>query len=128
MPYQKKEKNSLLLYYDYKEQFDELTDKQLRELIYAMIEYDQNDNEIELDSITKMAFIPIKRRLKKDKEQYTGKCNTNRENALKRWNTENATAYDGMQTHAKYADKDKDKDKDKELIKEKRVEKRKVFI
>ena len=84
MPSKRKEKNSLLLYYDYKEQFDALDDKQLRQLIYAMIEYDKNNNEIELDNITKMAFIPIKRRLKQDKETYTNKCEKNRENILKR--------------------------------------------
>lgn len=115
MPYKRKEKNSLLLYYDYIEQFEELNDKQLRQLIYAMIEYDKNDNEIELDDITRMAFIPIKRRLKQDKENYTNKCEVSSENAKKRWKQEYAMAYDSIQEHAKYGDKDKDKEKDKDI-------------
>ena len=54
MAYKRKEKKSLMLYYDYKDQFEMLTDEQLRKLIYAMIEYDKNDVEIELDKITKI--------------------------------------------------------------------------
>ena len=81
MPYKKKEKISLMLYYDYLEQFECLTDEQLRKLIYAMIEFDKNDKEIELDKITKMAFIPIKKRLKLDKKKWIETCQTNSKNA-----------------------------------------------
>ena len=49
MAYKRKEKKSLLLYYDYIEQFKMLNDKQLRNLIYAMIEYDKN-------KLTKLKF------------------------------------------------------------------------
>ena len=34
-------KTSVQLYYDYKEQFEILTDSQMRKIIYAMIEYDE---------------------------------------------------------------------------------------
>ena len=62
MSYKKKEKISLLLYYDYLEQFEMLDDQQFRKLIYAMIDFDKNEIEPELDKMTKMAFLPIKRR------------------------------------------------------------------
>ena len=118
MPYKKKEKISLMLYYDYLEQFECLTDEQLRKLIYAMIEFDKNDKEIELDKITKMAFIPIKKRLKLDKKKWVETCQTNSKNAKIRWDKENATVCDGMPKDEKYADIEKDidieKDKDKE--------------
>ena len=120
MAYKKKEKVSLLLYYDYIEQFECLTDEQLRKLIYAMIEFDKNEKEIELDKVTKMAFIPIRKRLKLDKENWIHTCKTNSENAKKRWNNENATVYDCMPKNANYADIERDieKEKEKEIEKE----------
>ena len=90
MAYKKKEKISLLLYYDYIDQFEMLNDNQFRQLIYAMIEFDKNEKEPELDNITKMAFVPIKRRLKQDKENWKLTCKTNSESAKKRWNKEYA--------------------------------------
>lgn len=118
MTYKKKEKVSLLLYYDYIEQFECLTDEQLRKLIYAMIEFDKNEKEIELDKVTKMAFIPIRKRLKLDKENWIHTCKTNSENAKKRWNNENATVCDRMPKDANYADIEREIEKDKEKEKE----------
>lgn len=118
MAYKKKEKVSLLLYYDYIEQFECLTDEQLRKLIYAMIEFDKNEKEIELDKVTKMAFIPIRKRLKLDKENWIHTCKTNSENAKKRWNNENATVCDRMPKDANYADIEIDIEKEKEIEKE----------
>lgn len=118
MTYKKKEKVSLLLYYDYIEQFECLTDEQLRKLIYAMIEFDKNEKEIELDKVTKMAFIPIRKRLKLDKENWIHTCKTNSENAKKRWNNENATVCDRMPKDADYADIEREIEKDKEKEKE----------
>lgn len=114
MAYKKKEKISLLLYYDYIDQFEMLNDEQFRKLIYAMIEFDKNEEEPELDKITKMAFLPIKRRLKQDKEKWKLTCKSNSDNARKRWNKEDATACDCMQTVAKYADIEKEIDIEKE--------------
>ena len=118
MAYKKKEKVSLLLYYDYIEQFECLTDEQLRKLIYAMIEFDKNEKEIELDKVTKMAFIPIRKRLKLDKENWIHTCKTNSENAKKRWNNENTTVCDRMPKNANYADIERDIEKEKEIEKE----------
>lgn len=118
MTYKKKEKVSLLLYYDYIEQFECLTDEQLRKLIYAMIEFDKNEKEIELDKVTKMAFIPIRKRLKLDKENWIHTCKTNSENAKKRWNNENAAVCDRMPKDANHADIEKEIEKDKEKERE----------
>ena len=115
MPYKKKEKISLLLYYDYLEQFECLNDEQLRKLIYAMIEFDKNELEIELDKVTKMAFIPIKKRLKLDKENWINTCKANSENAKTRWKKENASVCDRMRKDAKYADIEKEIEKEKEI-------------
>lgn len=118
MAYKKKEKISLMLYYDYLEQFECLTDEQLRQLIYAMIEFDKNEKEIQLDKVTKMAFIPIKKRLKLDKKKWVETCEINSENAKKRWNKNNATVCDGMPMDAKYADIEREIEKEIDIEKE----------
>lgn len=122
MPYKKKEKISLLLYYDYIEQFELLNDEQLRKLIYAMVEFDKNQKEQKLDNMTKMAFVPIKRRLIEDRKNWEETCKKNSENANKRWEKKYATVCDGMPKYAKYADIDKEKDKEIEKDKEKEWE------
>ena len=79
-----------------------------------MIEFDKNGVELKLDEITKMAFIPIKKRLVENKDNWEQVCENNSKNAKKRWNkkdSEDAIACDRMQT---YADKEGDKEKDKE--------------
>lgn len=120
MAYKRKEKIALMLYYDYKEQFEELTDQQLRQLIYAMIEFDKNDKIIELDQVVKMAFIPIKRRLKLDKEEWIAKCNINSENG-KRSHKKNelATVNDRQQMVTDLTDKEKEREKERDKDKEK---------
>lgn len=123
MAYKKKEKIALMLYYDYKDQFEELTDQQLRQLIYAMIEFDKNNKIIELDQVVKMAFIPIKRRLKLDKEEWIAKCNINSENGKKsHQKRELTTVNDRQQMVTNLTDKEKERDKDKEKDKDRECE------
>lgn len=122
MPYARKEKNSFILYHSYKEQFDLLNDKQLRDLIYAMIEFDKTGNELELDNLTKMAFTPIKRNLLENKERWEDRCNKNSENIKKRWEKVNNTngiqsytnEYERIRKDTKYTDNDNDNDNDNE--------------
>lgn len=115
MGYKRKAKKSLLLYYDYLEQFELLNDEQLRKLIYAMIEFDKNGAEPELDKITTMAFVPIKRKLIFDKEEWEKMCEKNKENANKRWGKKDAMVYDRMRKDAKYTDIDIDIDIDTDI-------------
>lgn len=123
MAYKRKEKKSLLLYYDYKDQFEMLTDEQLRNLIYAMIEFDKNDTEIELDKMTKMAFAPIKRKLKDDKKKWIEMCKTNSENGKKsHQKNELTTANDRQRMVTKLTDKEKERDIDKEKDKDRECE------
>ena len=119
MAYKRKEKKSLLLYYDYKDQFEMLTDEQLRNLIYAMIEFDKNDTEIELDKMTKMAFAPIKRKLKDDKKKWIEMCKTNSENGKKsHQKNELTTVNDRQRMVTKLTDIDSDSDSDSEKDKD----------
>lgn len=128
MAYKQKEKISLLIYYDYKEQFDLLTDEQLRKIIYAMIEFDKTGKEPELDQFLKMAFVPIKKRLILDKKNWENVKKRNQQNIKKRWEN-NGKVYDGIQPYTtvydslpeftKNTDIDIDIDKDKGIEKEK---------
>lgn len=77
------EKASFLIYLDYQEQFELLTDEQAGQLIKAIIKYEKQGETIELDGMTKMAFSFIKTQLDRDREKYQAKCEKNRENAKK---------------------------------------------
>ncbi len=77
------EKASFLIYLDYQEQFELLTDEQAGQLIKAIIKYEKTGEIVELDGMTKMAFSFIKTQLDRDREKYQAKCEKNRENAKK---------------------------------------------
>lgn len=119
MPYKRKEKKSLLLYYDYLEQFELLDDKQFRKLIYTMIKFDRDGSEEKLDKMTTMAFVPIKRRLIDDKKKWEETCKINSENVKKRWEKErNTTVCESIRKDTNYTDIEKDIDIDKEIDKD----------
>lgn len=107
------DKNSFLMYLDYEEQFNLLTDKQIGQLMRAVIKYEKTGEEPEIsDGMVKMSFSFIKTQLDRDREKYTVQCKKNKENARKRWNAKNATAYDGIRIDAKYADNEDDDEDD----------------
>lgn len=77
------DKNSFLMYLDYEEQFNLLTDEQIGQLMRAIIKYEKTGEIPELDGMLKMAFSFIKTQLDRDREKYNQKCEKNRENAKK---------------------------------------------
>ena len=77
------DKNSFLIYLDYEEQFNLLTDEQVGQLIRAIIKYEKSCEIPKLDGMLKMAFSFIKTQLDRDREKYNKKCEKNRENAKK---------------------------------------------
>lgn len=64
------DKNSFLIYTDYQEQFELLTDEQAGKLIKAIIEYEKTGKIVELDGMTNMAFSFIKTQLDRDREKW----------------------------------------------------------
>ena len=62
-------KDSFILYNDQKEVFDSLSDEGAGRLIKAIFKYQFNEN-VELDGMLKIAFIPIKQSLDRNKEKY----------------------------------------------------------
>jgi hypothetical protein len=77
------EKNSFLIYLDYEEHFNLMTNEQLGQLIRAIIEYEKTRVVPKLEGIVKMAFSFIKAQLDRDREKYEEKCSKNRENGKK---------------------------------------------
>lgn len=78
------EKKSLLLYYDYQQHFNFLTDEQLGRLIRAMFDYEINRVVPEFDEpVMKMCFSFVKSNLDRDLQKYIDKCSKNSENGKK---------------------------------------------
>lgn len=64
------DKSSFLIYLDYQEQFELLTDEQAGQLIKAIIKYEKTGEIAKLDGMTKMAFSFIKQQLDRDSEKW----------------------------------------------------------
>lgn len=77
------DKSSFLIYLDYEEQFNLLTDEQIGQLMRAIIKYEKTREIPQLDGVIKMAFSFIKTQLDRDREKYEARCEKNRENAKK---------------------------------------------
>ena len=77
------DKSSFLIYLDYEEQFNLLTDEQVGQLMRAIIKYERTREIPQLDGVIKMAFSFIKTQLDRDREKYEARCEKNRENANK---------------------------------------------
>lgn len=78
------EKKSLLLYYDYQQHFNFLTDEQTGKIIKAMLDYEINGVFPEFDEpIMQMTFSFIRSNLDRDKEKWVKMCKTNKENGGK---------------------------------------------
>ena len=75
------DKSSFLIYLDYEEQFNLLTDEQVGQLMRAIIKYERTREIPQLDGVIKMAFSFIKTQLDRDREKYEARCEKNRENA-----------------------------------------------
>jgi hypothetical protein len=107
-----KDKKSFLLYCDTIHTVNKLTDEKAGQLFKHILAYVNDQNPQTNDFVIDIAFEPIKQSLKRDLKRYENKCLTNKENAHKRWNANNATASDRIQTNANDADIDSDIDKD----------------
>lgn len=77
------DKNSFLIYLDYEEQFNLLTDEQIGQLMRAIIKYEKTKEIPQLEGMLKMAFSFIKTQLDRDREKYQKQCQKNRENGKK---------------------------------------------
>ncbi len=115
------DKSSFLIYLDYEEQFNLLTDEQIGQLMRAIIKYEKTREIPQLNEIVKMAFSFIKTQLDRDREKYEARCEKNRENAKKggrpRKNQKDnlkANGFNENQMDAKKPDDDKEDEEDNE--------------
>lgn len=67
-------KNSFIVYYQYAEHFELLTDEELGRLIRAMLLYDRDGTLPQFEGILKMAFSFIKTQLDIDKKKFNTIC------------------------------------------------------
>lgn len=82
-------KKGIIMYYDVLEQLEDFNDKDFRQIIEAVIDYDKNGTLPDFEGEKKIAFKFIKMSIDRNNEQYNNICEKNRQNAQKRWS--NAT-------------------------------------
>lgn len=92
------EKNAFLLYIDYQDQFNLLTDEQAGKLIKAIIEYEKTREIPQLEGMLKIAFSFIKKQLDRDREKYEIKCEKNKENGKKGGRPKKENQKDNLKT------------------------------
>lgn len=83
------DKKSFLIYLDYKEHFDLLTDEQLGQLLRAIMEYEETKKLPNFEGILKMAFSFIKQQLDRDREKWqeekNKRSNAGKKGMMSRW-------------------------------------------
>lgn len=77
------EKKSFVLYYDFKEPLEELSDKDKGQVLMAMFEYCEYGTIPQLSKQAAIAFKFLKKFLDIDREKYEEKCNKRREAGAK---------------------------------------------
>lgn len=76
-------KESFVLYASHRELVEQLSNEQAGKLFKAIFEYTSGNNSIELDSMTRMAFISIRQDLDRNAEKYEAKRKKLSENGAK---------------------------------------------
>ena len=101
-------KNSFIVYYNYREKLQNLTDAQVGKLFRAMLNYAIDGKEPQLNGVLDMAFQFIKVTMDEDKQKYNDKCNKNKENIKQRWNTNEYERIKKIRTNTNDTDNDND--------------------
>lgn len=87
------DKVSFLMYLDYEEQFNLLTDEQLGQLMRAIMQYEKTKEVPELEGVLKMAFSFIKQQLDRDNEKWEEekqkRSEAGKKGMAKRWKSNN---------------------------------------
>jgi len=105
-------KKSFLLYCDIIHTVEQLTDVEAGDLFKHILRYVNDQNPQATNTITRIAFEPIKQSLKRDLDRFESICKRNSDNAKKRWD---ATASDRIPNDTKNAHSDSDSDSDKDI-------------
>jgi hypothetical protein len=97
------DKKSFLLYCDLIHTVSKMPNDKAGVLFKHILQYVNDENPTTEDLIIQLTFEPIKQSLKRDLQKYENIRLKNIENANKRWNKKNATAYDGIPNDTKNA-------------------------
>lgn len=104
-------KKGIILYRDLLPTVNKLTDEQAGKLLKIILDYANGNEPVIDDFLIEVVFEPIKQTIIRDSAKYEARCEKNRKNIEKRWNT---NVYDGIQPNTKRTNKDKGKDKEKD--------------
>lgn len=122
-------KKTILIYQEWENHFDLLSDEEKGQLIMALFAYNRGE-DIPLNGMANMAFSFMKAQMDRDLEQYQKICERNRDNGKKGGRpktTENPKKPSGFSENPnkpKKPDKDKDKDKEEDKDKDKDIDKK----
>lgn len=108
----------ICMYADYLDTFRELSDVRRGRLIMAIMEYAFSGKELPLGDRERMAFIPIRNQLDRDREKYEETCRRNRE-VGKRGGRPRKTQVVSEKPIEKEREKEKINEKEKDNQKEK---------
>jgi len=109
-------RNSFLLYNDSLDVLDDLTDEQAGQLFKAIKDF-QNNDDVSLSQLLKVAFIPFRNHMERDNKKYEKICERNKINGLKGGRPSIPKNPDGLSGNPKKprkADSDSDSDSDSE--------------
>lgn len=87
-------RKSFIIHKDSLSVLDELSNEQAG-LLFKAIKAFQNDEDIELDGLTKIAFSPFKNQFARDNDKYVNLCEKNRLIAVKRHSTKSTSGTSG---------------------------------
>jgi len=113
-------RKSFLIYIDSLPVLDDLTDEQAGKLFKAISSYHKGE-DLELDSLTKIAFSPFKSQFIRDDEKYKKIVERNKNNGLKGGrpknedNPEKPSGLNGNPENPQKADSDSDSDSDSDI-------------
>lgn len=113
-------KNSFVLYREYIETFEELTNEDAGQLIKHLFRYVNGLDSKTQNPLVNLAFIPIKQQLKRDLKKYESICERNAKNGAKGGRPKKPTGLIGNPKKPQKADNDDDNDNDNDNDDDKR--------
>lgn len=87
-------KRYFMMFLDYKEHLELLTDEERGKLLMALFAYADDGTIVELDGMAKMAFSFLRAQIDRDNKKYEERCAKNRDNVLNRYKDDSTNVYD----------------------------------
>ena len=106
-------KKGFVLYHDQHGPIKSLSQEQKGDLLDAIFEYQNNGTVPDPGTMVSVAFSFFRITFDRDSTKYLKKCERNRENIKKRWNTKDTNVYDGIRNDTKDTDRERDSDRER---------------